>query len=88
LNYTLGGTHLSVPAGVAVTIATLGRGPRAVIDGERQSRLFFVSGGDLRAAHQYRARARGTLIDQQQCQWRRHLREQRRERARVGKRDY
>ena len=27
-----------------VTIATLGQGPRAVIDGERQSRLFFVSG--------------------------------------------
>jgi hypothetical protein len=47
-NYTLGGTHLDIPAGVAVTIATLGQGPRAVIDGERQSRLFFVSGGDLR----------------------------------------
>jgi hypothetical protein len=44
LTYALGGTQLFIPIGATVTIATRGQGPCAVIDGERQSRLFWVDG--------------------------------------------
>jgi hypothetical protein len=42
--YALGGTYLYIPTGVTVSIATRGHGPPAIIDGERSSRLFYVSG--------------------------------------------
>jgi hypothetical protein len=42
--YTLGGTQIHIPAGTTVTIATVGHGPRSIIDGEYLSRLFVVEG--------------------------------------------
>jgi hypothetical protein len=42
--YALGGAQLTIPSGATVTIATVGHGPLAVIDGERRSNLFDVYG--------------------------------------------
>jgi hypothetical protein len=42
--YALGGSYLTIPVGATVVIATRGDGPRAIIDGQRLSRLFRVDG--------------------------------------------
>jgi hypothetical protein len=42
--YALNGTQLVIREGATVTIATRGQGPRAVINGERRSRIFAVWG--------------------------------------------
>ena len=56
--YVLDGAQIYIPAGTTVTIATVGHGPRAIIDGEYMSRLFYVEGVlrligvDLRRGHE------------------------------------